>query len=106
MPSVFATTLRRCLEQREMTVVELAKRSGIARNSLHRLLNGWAEPHYSTIRKVAKGLGVQPFDLFELTPVEEVPLNDTLYRVVRIASQLSPKSQQRILRFTEFERDL
>ena len=77
MPNAFATTLRRCLEQQEMTIVELAK-----------------------------GLGVQPFDLFELTPVEEVPLDDTLYKVIRIASQLSPKSQQRILKFAEFERDL
>ncbi len=106
MPSAFATTLRRCLEQQEMTIVELAKRSGLSRNSLHRILTGWGEPKYTTIKRLAKGLGVQPFDLFELTPVEEVPLNDTLYKVIRIASQLSPKSQQRILRFAEFERDL
>ena len=50
--------IRRALTQRE-----LAERAGISTNALNRLELDKAEPHMSTLRKIAKALDVEPTEL-------------------------------------------
>jgi transcriptional regulator with XRE-family HTH domain len=50
--------IRRALTQRE-----LAERAGLSTNALNRLELDKAEPHMSTLRKLAKALDVDPSEL-------------------------------------------
>ena len=42
---------------------ELAEEAGVSKDTIWRLENGHSEAHPSTIRKLAKALGVQPKEL-------------------------------------------
>jgi transcriptional regulator with XRE-family HTH domain len=46
-----------------LTQQELADRAGIGLNTLNRIERDHAEPHFRTIRKLAKALGVDPATL-------------------------------------------
>ena len=46
-----------------LTLRELAEEAGVSKDTIWRLENGHSEAHPSTIRKLAKALGVQPRDL-------------------------------------------
>ncbi len=59
--------LKRLREDRLLTQAELAERAGIALSSLVRVENDQVDPRFSTIRKLAGGLGV---DAKELTKRE------------------------------------
>ncbi|HVF02111.1 MAG TPA: helix-turn-helix transcriptional regulator [Rubrobacteraceae bacterium] len=50
--------IRRALTQRE-----LAERAGISTNALNRLELDKAEPHMSTLRKLARALDIDPTEL-------------------------------------------
>jgi len=49
--------------RRALTQQELAKRAGISSNALNRIELNKAEPHMSTLRKLAKALDVDPTEL-------------------------------------------
>ena len=58
--------LPRLKERREralLTQAELAKRSGVAEVTINRIENGRHEPRFSTVRKLAGALGVEPAEL-------------------------------------------
>jgi transcriptional regulator with XRE-family HTH domain len=59
------TKLRRERIAQTMTQVELAKKAGISPAALVRIENNAADPHVSTLRKLADALGVEPRDLME-----------------------------------------
>jgi transcriptional regulator with XRE-family HTH domain len=46
-----------------LTQEELAERAGIGITTLNRIENDHAEPHFRTIRKLAKALNVDPKEL-------------------------------------------
>jgi transcriptional regulator with XRE-family HTH domain len=46
-----------------LTQQELAERAGVGYPTISRIENDHAEPHFRTIRKLAKALGVDPADL-------------------------------------------
>jgi DNA-binding XRE family transcriptional regulator len=46
-----------------LTLRELAQAAGVSKDTIWRLENGHSEAHPSTIRKLAKTLGVQPKEL-------------------------------------------
>lgn len=52
--------LRALRERKALTQEELAKKAGITRATLSRLESGAENPYPSTIRKLAKALGVDP----------------------------------------------
>ena len=60
-------SLRRYREEVPMTQEELSKASGVSRHTIMRLETGYTA-YPSTIRKLAKALGVDPKDLMK--PVE------------------------------------
>jgi predicted transcriptional regulator len=58
MPKLKVVRERRFLSQRE-----LGKKAGIHYVTVARIETGIVKPHYSTIRKLAKALGVRPVDI-------------------------------------------
>jgi transcriptional regulator with XRE-family HTH domain len=67
MPTIEAVkigrNLKRLREDRLLTQAELAERSGIALSSLVRIENDQVDPRFSSIRKLATGLDVDPREL-------------------------------------------
>ena len=59
------TELRRIRERQVLSQAELAKRAGVSRATIGSLESGRAGAQYSTIRKIAQALGVEPADLME-----------------------------------------
>ncbi len=55
--------LRTLRGEHVLTLRELANEAGVSKDTIWRLENGHSEAHPSTIRKLAKALGVQPRDL-------------------------------------------
>jgi transcriptional regulator with XRE-family HTH domain len=55
--------LRRLREDRLLTQAELADRAGIALSSLVRIENDQVDPRFSSIRKLARALDVDPHEL-------------------------------------------
>ena len=55
--------VKRERERALLTQQELAERAGIGLTTLNRIENDHAEPHFRTIRKIAKALGVDPATL-------------------------------------------
>jgi transcriptional regulator with XRE-family HTH domain len=54
------TQVKRQRERALLTQQELAERAGIGLTTLNRIENDHAEPHFRTIRKLAKALSVDP----------------------------------------------
>lgn len=55
--------VKRVRERALLTQEELANRAGIGLTTLNRIENDRAEPHFRTIRKLAKALDVDPAEL-------------------------------------------
>ncbi len=55
--------LTRLREDRVLSQRDLAKMAGLAQGTVWRLENGFTEAHPSTIRKLAKVLGVEPREM-------------------------------------------
>jgi transcriptional regulator with XRE-family HTH domain len=55
--------VKRVRERALLTQEELAARAGIGLTTLNRIENDRAEPHFRTIRKLAKALSVDPAEL-------------------------------------------
>lgn len=53
------------LENKNMTMYELAKRLKVSRQAVHQLLDKNANPTLDTIEKIAKVIGIPPHDLFK-----------------------------------------
>ncbi len=49
-----------------MSIGDLSAESGVHRNTISRIENGNAEARTSTIRKLAKALGVEPTELVKV----------------------------------------
>ncbi|HET6254017.1 MAG TPA: helix-turn-helix transcriptional regulator [Puia sp.] len=61
----FGQLLTRLREQKNLSVSELASRSGIDSRQLIRIEAGEVNFHFTTILALAKGLGVTPEELLE-----------------------------------------
>lgn len=57
--------LKRARERRVLTQRQLAKQAGVWHPTVSRIENDLVEPHFSTIQKLAKALGVDPTELVE-----------------------------------------
>lgn len=55
--------LKRLRTLRALTQVELAQRAGVTPATVVRVERNQAEPHMSTLRKLAEALGVEPREL-------------------------------------------
>lgn len=64
----FATGLKKLLVERQMTVYELSKRSGVADQTIHNILHQQSKsPTLAIVRKLAKGLGLKTWQLVRRT---------------------------------------
>lgn len=55
--------VKRERERALLTQQELAERAGVGLTTLNRIENDHAEPHFRTIRKIARALGIDAKDL-------------------------------------------
>jgi transcriptional regulator with XRE-family HTH domain len=55
--------LKRERESRVLTQKMLAREAGVGYPTISRIENDLVEPHFSTIRKLAKALGIDPAEL-------------------------------------------
>ncbi len=55
--------MKRERERALLTQQELAERAGIGLTTLNRIENDHAEPHFRTIRKIARALGIDAANL-------------------------------------------
>ncbi len=55
--------MKRARERALLTQEELAVRAGIGTATLNRIEKDRVDPHFRTIRKIAKALGVDPSEL-------------------------------------------
>lgn len=55
--------LKRLREDRLLTQAELAERAGVALSSLVRIENDQVDPRFSSIKKLARALNVEPKEL-------------------------------------------
>ena len=62
--------LREVRERRFVTQAELSNRTGLTVANISRIENGVQRPRISTVRKLAKALGVEPEELVEWGPTE------------------------------------
>jgi transcriptional regulator with XRE-family HTH domain len=58
--------LRTLRSEHVLTLRELAQEAGVSKDTIWRLENGYSEAHPSTIRKLARALGVQPRELVKI----------------------------------------
>ncbi len=61
------SNLRRLRESRLLTQAELGKAAGVHRDQVSRIERDEVEPRFSTIRKLATALGVEPRELVDRT---------------------------------------
>lgn len=62
-PAPFAARLRAALDAKGWTVYRLSAESGVRQTAIHKLLSGErADPHWSTVQKLAYALSVTPND--------------------------------------------
>ena len=57
--------VRELREERGLTISELADQAGLTRNAVSRIELGTRTPSATTVKKLAKGLRVEPGVLFE-----------------------------------------
>ncbi len=102
----FTLALRRIMESKGITQVELAKRTGMSRNTISRHLSGWyKEPHYGTLKRLAKGLGVEPHAFFGWDKADTIAIDEDLFELLNVARGLSEAARYRLLAAALAEQD-
>jgi len=54
---VFLLALKDVIDAREITIVELAKETGLSRENIHRMLSMKGNPNWQNINKILSALG-------------------------------------------------
>ena len=65
MPPHLGDRIRQLRRERLLTQEELSERSGVGVTSIIRVERGQVEPRFSTIRKLARALEVEPRELVD-----------------------------------------
>ena len=93
----FGDNLRRLMAAKNLTLHEVARRSGLDVRTVHGILNNpRARPHARTLHKLAQGLNV---------PVEELFQNPAARSAAVLAQQANPPVQQILQNHPELFRD-
>ena len=71
----FSSNVRRVINEKGLTITELAESIGMHRQELSKILNGRVDPTTGTLQRVADGLNVQLWQLLKphLTAVKKTP---------------------------------
>lgn len=96
--------IRKAMEVRGMTASELAKKSGIAKGSISKYLNGIVVPKQSAIGEMAKALSVSPAWLMGYDVEMESKKEDTIKKLTTMIfdgdiSKLNQPNQARLLAY-------
>jgi transcriptional regulator with XRE-family HTH domain len=58
--------IRELRKQQKMSQTELAEKAAVSLITISRIERGERDPHVKTLARIAKGLGVAPFELLRL----------------------------------------
>jgi transcriptional regulator with XRE-family HTH domain len=61
----FSSNVRGVIDQKALTITELAENIGMPREALSKILNGRVDPTTGTLQRIADGLGVQLWELLK-----------------------------------------
>lgn len=60
--------LKRIMEERRLSITEVANKTGITNANISRILHGKTSPTLETIERIAKALGIEPYELLKDEP--------------------------------------
>jgi transcriptional regulator with XRE-family HTH domain len=103
MPTIISANLKRLQKLKELTIVQLAEKSGVSVRTIERIRSGKHVPDLETIKKLAKALGQKPEHLVEgaiKKARKQTPLEKGF---ICYGSPYTPEDRKD---FTKFEREL
>lgn len=102
----FSEWLQEELEKRGWSQSELARRSGLTRQTINTLIKGRSEPQAETCLAIARGLNVPPETVLraaDLLPELPVPDRDpTLQELMDLMKRMSQEEREEILQYALF----
>lgn len=90
------STIREILNERDMTVYELAKRCKIPQSTLSNLFYKTKNPSIKTIMKICKGLQIEVYELFGYKK-DTMGLSYNELKLFSLWKKLSPEKQYALL---------
>ncbi len=102
----FSSGLRRMIKSRQIPLTVLARKSGVPRSHLYRLMSSETEPRWRHVQALCEALSCHPWDFYLYGSADEVPLDEVTFELTQVCARLSPNSRERVLRFAEFEEEL
>ena len=87
------------METRDWTQRELARRSGIGKSTINRLVNRQVMPTVQTLRAIAQAINLPVSELIAAAGIEQVTLDEFNLHVLELASLANalPESDQQYL---------
>jgi transcriptional regulator with XRE-family HTH domain len=99
-----ANRIRQLARRKEMQLQTVAKRAGMTRSNLYRILGGQVEPRYRSLIALAGALGVHPGELFlDARPREGCEDVDAILDVCR---RLNYDGRYRVLCYARYEESI
>lgn len=97
---VFAQNLRRYLEIKGLTQLELAEYMGCSSSTVSDWCNGKKYPRVDKMQRIADMLGIRMSELTSST--DEIGFNDFSYALFHESKELTPENQQKLLEMARF----
>lgn len=94
-----STNIRRVVKEHKLTIKEVAKRMGMPRAALSKIISG-GRPQTKTLHRIADAIGCQYEDFFDFKPCEERAggmdvlsvIRDQGYTMAQVASMMTTRS--------------
>ena len=97
---VFAQNLRRYLEIKGLTQLELAEYMGCSSSTVSDWCNGKKYPRVDKMQRIADMLGIRMSELTSST--DEIGFNDFSYALYNESKKLTPENQEKLLEMARF----
>ncbi len=109
MNTKFVSWLTAQLQEREWSQAELARRSGLHKQSVHYYLTQSAKPpHPHALAKIASALGLPVEEVYRVAGVLSSPpeINETIEETLYEMQEMSDEDQQEVLAFVRMKKHL
>lgn len=97
---VFAQNLKRYLEIRGLTQLELAEHMGCSSSTVSDWCNGKKYPRVDKMQRISDFLGIRMSEL--TSSPEEIGYNDFSYALFHESKELTPENQEKLLEMARF----
>ncbi len=97
---VFAQNLKRYLEMKGLTQLELAEHMGCSSSTVSDWCNGKKYPRVDKMQRIADFLGVRMSEL--TSPPDEIDYNDFSYALFHESKELTDENKEKLLEMARF----